>query len=249
MDKEDGLSVVNLETGFRDPDVSQKVQGPDSPLGVKKALSTGQPVSAIIDPPDGRIPFQAWAAAARTQTRNRYRTTPLSLRDSDPEVFCVVGVPLVTYFLEFQIVQTPGYIVMVWERNHDYRVISLDGRPHVPSRIKLTMGDARGHWEGNTLVVDTTNLNDWSWLDKHEATFHSDAMSLVERYTFVDANTLTFHVTIQDPKVFTRPWTMAMTLKRTHGPAEGYELMEYACAEGERGLPVFLKRIQEQRQR
>jgi hypothetical protein len=143
---------------------------------------------------------------------------------------------------------------MAWERTHSYRVIPLDRRPHVAPNVKLYMGDARGHWEGNTLVVDTTNLNDWSWLDR-DANFHSDELSMVERFTFVDAKTISYQVTIQDPKIYTRPWTMATTIRRTDGPdhyvdavppslkafREGYERLEEACVEGERSLVHMLR--------
>ena len=134
-------------------------------------------------------------------------------------------------------IQTPGYVVMVWEWTHAYRLIPLDGHPHIAPNVKLSMGDSRGHWEGNTLVVETTNLNDWDWLDA-AGSFHSDAMSVVERYTFADANTLSYQVTIQDPKVFTRPWTAAFPIRRTARPNE--EIWEHACVEGERGVVGIL---------
>ena len=100
------------------------------------------------------------------------------------------------------------------------------------------MGDARGRWEGNTLVVETTNLNDWDWFD-YTGTFHSDAIGLVERFTFVDANTIQYQFTVTDPKVFTRPWTVAVSLERIHRAAD-YEMMEHACVEGERGVAALL---------
>ena len=198
-------------------------------------------VSAVIDPPDGRIPYQPWAAAKRQQIQSHF-LGPLSLRGLRPSTLCLNSVPRLSYHMEFQVVQTRESVVMLWEWSHAYRVIPLNGRPHVEQNVKLSMGDARGHWEGNTLVVNTTNLNDWDWFDLNGATIHSDAMSLVERFTFVDADTIQYQFTVADPKVFTRSWTVAipLTLDRTHGSAEGYELMEHACVEGERGVENLL---------
>jgi len=156
-----------------------------------------------------------------------------------PELMCIAGVPFVANFSEFQIVQSPGFVIMAWERNRDVRIIPLTERPHLPDAIKLYMGDARGRWEGNTLIVETRNMNDWGWLDKHE-TFHSDAMTMVERFTFA-GDTMQYRATITDSKVFTRPWTMGNTFRRTRGATPDYEIMEYACAEGERAVARILK--------
>jgi hypothetical protein len=206
-------------------------------------------VSAVIDPADGRIPYQPWAAAKRQEIQSQF-LRPLSLRGLRPATLCLNSVPRLYYHMEFQVVQTRGSVVMIWEWSHAYRVISLDERPRVAPNVKLSMGDARGHWEGNTLVVNTANLNDWDWFDLNGATIHSDAISLVERFIFVDANTMNYQVTVTDPMVFTRPWTMAIPLKLDpdHAPAAGYELMEHACVEGERGVGVLLgKDSREQR--
>src|SRR5260370_41420913 len=98
------------------------------------------------------------------------------------------------------------------------------------------MGDSRGHWEGNTLVVDVTNFNDKTWLDM-SGTFHSDALHVAERFTIVDPNTLNYEATIEDPKVFTKPWTLTIVRKRAE---QGYELFEYACQEGNHALESML---------
>lgn len=194
--------------------------------GVTRDL-TEKPVSAIVDPPDGKIPYQEWAAARRAEIRKTlYVGGASSLRMMGPEYFCILGVPRLHYFPEAQIVQAPGHIVVSWERTGAYRVIPLGERLHAPSGVKLLMGDARGHWEGSTLVVDTRNMNDWSWLDA-QGNFHSDAMSMVERFTIADANTIHYQATIDDPKVYTRPWTMAFSLKRSRPPSDGYEFLEY----------------------
>jgi hypothetical protein len=234
-----GANAVNVETGLQTAASVAIQQGlTAAQLAARKA------VSAIVDPPNGRIPYQPWAEARRQQILTRYggdelTGKPQTVRDVSSELLCVLGVPRIVYFAEFQVVQVPGYVVMYWERTRSYRVIPLDGRPHVAANVKLAMGDARGRWEGNTLVVETTNLNDWSWFDS-KGTPHTDAMSLLERYTFVDANTLDYHVTVTDPKTFTRPWTMDWTLRKTHAQAKDYEVMENACAEGERALKTLL---------
>jgi len=230
--------VGSVETGLRNP-VSAKIQGQN--IGSPAVVATGKPVSNIIDPPDGKIPYQPWAEARRQEIASRYGPgTPLSARDLGPEIICTIGLPRIVYFVEFQVVQTPGQVVMSFERTHSYRVIPLneDGRPRLASNVKLHMGDARGHWEGNTLVVNTTNLKDWSWFDG-SGSIHTDAMSLVERFTAVDPNTLKYQVTVEDPKAFTRPWTMAFTFSRQHAQG-GYEVMEWACPEGERALENIL---------
>jgi hypothetical protein len=148
-----------------------------------------------------------------------------------------MGVPRLYYLPTFHIIQPPGAVLFVWEDYHAYRFIPLDGRPHVGPNVKLWMGDARGHWEGNTLVVDTTNLNAKSRLSV-VGDFFSDKAHLVERMTFVDANTLTYEVTIDDPAVFTRPWTMRVAHRR----APDEEVWEMGCHEGERDAPEFDQR-------
>jgi hypothetical protein len=104
--------------------------------------------------------------------------------------------------------------------------------------VKLSMGDARGHWEGNTLVVETTNINDWDWFDM-TGTFHSGDMTMVGRYTFNNTQSMTYEATITDPRVFTRPWTMRVPFRSvSHEP--GYEFYEEACVEGEKGAAALL---------
>ena len=117
--------------------------------------------------------------------------------------------------------------MILYEWAHAYRTIPLDGRPHLAGNIKLYNGDSRGHWEGNTLVVDVTNFNDKVFLDSH-GSFYSEALHVVERWTLVDANTLKYEATLEDPTVFTRPWTIAFTLDRNTQP--GYEFLEEARA-------------------
>jgi hypothetical protein len=129
-------------------------------------------------------------------------------------------------------VQVPEYVLFLFENSHAYRIIPMDSRPHLGEHIKLWMGDSRGHWEGNTLVVEVTNHNDMTWLDSH-GTFHSDALHVVERFTPVNADTMRYEATITDPTVFTRPWKIALPLNRNK---EARELWEEACHEGEQSV-------------
>src|SRR5439155_4752070 len=115
-------------------------------------------------------------------------------------------------------------------------VIPLDARPHIDPKIHQFMGDSRGHWEGDTLVVDVTNQVARTWFDI-AANFHSDRIHVAERFTAVNENTIDYEATIEDPKVYTQPWKIAYPIARNLTP--NYELMEHACWEGERDLPQY----------
>lgn len=199
----------------------------------------------VVDPPDGRIPFQPWAVEQRGEIMARQD----ELEYLDPRVKCLPSAlpraHLPVGYNTYQIEQIPGYVVMLYEWNHLYRYIPLDGRPHVNADIRLGMGDSRGHWEGNTLVVDVTNFTENTWVVGHGAppegapasalttghgVFHSDELHVVERFTLRDADTIHYEVTIEDPQVFTQPWTIAFdALMRA---PEDHMLFEYACHEG-----------------
>ena len=218
----------DLETGLPDQETNT-IQG-------RGPVDTSRAISRIVDPPDGKIPYQQWALDKRLRipTFRRgesSRGEPTSIRDIRPQTFCLIGLPRLNWYGDFQIVQSPGSVVMAWEWSHAFRVIPLDAnRPHLPASVKLSMGDARGRWEGNTLVVDTENINDWDWFDA-TGTFHSSAMSMVERFAFTDSRTMEYTVTITDPKVFTRPFTIKLPYERLNRPA-GFETYEEACVEG-----------------
>ena len=202
------------------------------------------PQSLIVDPPDGRIPYQPWARAKRTEVFD-HRDDLTKWEYVDPHTRCFLsGVPRVFYQGTVQILQPPGYVVILQEFNHGSRIIPLDGRPHVGDPIKLWMGDSRGHWEGNTLVVDVTSSNDKTRFDI-VGDFHSDAVHINERYTFVNPDTISYEATFEDPKVYTRPFKMALTFGRTVRGEEvqGYELLEEACHEGQRNAPNMLYRL------
>jgi len=184
----------------------------------------------IVDPAPGpKIPYQPWARAKQRELLDAL-FTPTKITDIEPEDRCApMGVPRMNYRFDFEIDQSPGMVTMLYSWNHAYRMIPLDGRPHVPASIKLFNGDSRGHWEGNTLVVDVTNFNDQTWFDAH-GTIHTDALHVVERWTVVDANTINYEATLDDPKAFTRPWTIAYPIRRIKDAK--YELYEEACLEG-----------------
>jgi hypothetical protein len=185
----------------------------------------------IVDPPDGKIPYQPWAAAKKRDLMEHHMF-------EDPQAHCYLsGVPRQMYTpFGFQILQPPGSVVLLYEAFHSYRIIPLDPRPHIPQAIRLFEGDSRGHWEEDTLVVDVTNQNDSTWFDM-AGNFHSDALHVVERYTPVDRNTIRYEATLDDSKVFTRPFKIAFDLGRN--TEADYQQMEYACVEGEKDLQHY----------
>ena len=234
--------AVNIETALQTAD-SLRVTG-----WTEERLKARKQYTSIVDPPSGKIPYQPWAEARRQQILSRYggdniTDTPKSEGDVSPELLCIIGSPRAMYFADFRLVQTKDHVVMTWERSGEFRLVPLQAqnRPPLPASVKLHMGDARGRWEGDTLVITTTNLNDWSWFDS-KGTPHSDAMTLVERIAPVDAKTMKYTVTVTDPKAMTRPFTMAWTLNKTHAIDDGYEQLETACVEGERSLETVLGR-------
>jgi len=168
----------------------------------------------------GTIPYKPEALAQR-QKNYESRAT------ADPLSKCYMpGVPRITYVpLPFEISQTPKYVVMAYEFAHARRIIYTDGSPHVEA-LEFWMGDSRGKWDGDTLVVDTNNFNDKTWFDK-AGNYHSDALHVVERFTPMSPNHINYEVTIEDSKVFTRPWKMSMIIyKRLE---KDLQLLDYDC--------------------
>jgi hypothetical protein len=139
-------------------------------------------------------------------------------------------VPRLSRFNYQQIAQSPGYVVILMEAIHDARVISLDGRPHLPQNIRTWNGDSRGHWEGQTLVVDTTNFSSQSYFMGSAENLH-----LVERLVRVGSDQIDYVVTLDDPTTWTRPWTALIHLRRTQE-----KIFEFACHEGNRPLENIL---------
>ena len=199
--------------------------------------------SLIVDPPDGRIPpltpeaakrLDAQAAAARDEQLGLVRAdSPQSRSLADR---CILGFnagPPMTpgaYNNLVRIAQAPGLVTLVVEMVHDARIIPVDGSPHLPARIRQYKGDSRGRWEGRTLVIDTTNFLRETSFRGSNANLH-----LVERLTRVDADTLLYEFTVEDPKTWTRPWTVAVPMRRVDAP-----MYEYACHEGNYALRNIL---------
>ena len=193
------------------------------------AWEVGPPL--IVDPPDGKIPYQPWAAKIGRKGVNFQQYI-------DPRTACTSGGLSRVMQYTYLILQHEDHIALLAEDHHAYRIIATNGQPHPGSDIKTFHGDAIGRWEGNTLVVDVTNLSGHNWLDD-AGNFYTDAAHLVERFTLIDADTIHYQITFEDPKAYTRPWTVAWPLVREKEP--GFQLIEEACWEGERDVPKFLK--------
>ena len=182
--------------------------GRERPAGPGKSL--------VVDPPDGKLPIQPWAAAQRKENEAKY---------IDQNVHCFLsGVPRHMYEgPAYQILQSPENIAILSEEAHAFRVITMDSRPHIPQNVRLWLGDARGRWEGNTLVIETTNHNGRVFLDRR-GTFYTDAAKVTERFTMLDRHTIAYGATVDDPLVYTRPFTIAFML--TRHTTQGFEIWE-----------------------
>jgi hypothetical protein len=183
--------------------------------------ATGVPAGASVVE-GGSIPYQTWALAKRKENFANRRT-------ADPEAHCdMPGVPRITYMpYPFQILQLGRYVVINYEYLNLTRYIYMDKTPRPGADvIDFYMGASDGHWDGNTLVVDTTNNNDRTWFDR-AGNFHSDKLHVVERFTRTSRDHLQYEATIEDPKVFTRPWKISMPLYRRL--EKDAELLEYEC--------------------
>jgi hypothetical protein len=187
--------------------------------------------SLIVDPPDGLIPYLPAAASQIKENVKRY---------VEPNAACFPsGAPRSIYTPGgFQIRQSPDYVVMLFDRAHNYRVVPTDGRPHLRSGLTLWQGDPRGRWDGNTLVIDVRNQNGKSWLDQ-QGRFNTIAVHVVERYTMVDEDTIHFQATLDDPNVYARPWTIAIPLKRDKRKAR-LEFVQDECFEGDETAQMLL---------
>jgi len=174
----------------------------------------------VVDPPAGKLPYQPWARAERNERELPHRGY------DDPTAHCfVAGVPRAMYTPSpLQIIQPEGYVVMLFERLN-WRQVPLDGRAHIPDDIRLWQGDSVGRWEADTLVIDTRNLNGKTWLNEVGDVLSHDA-KIVERFTPVNGNRITYEATVTDTIVYTRPWTIRMNLDR-----QDDELLEVACHE------------------
>jgi len=197
-----------------------------------KVIATKR-TSLVVDPPDGRIPPLTPEAKQRAEARAAIPPhPPAGPEDLNLATRCILGFnagpPMApgAYNNNVQLFQTPGYVALLNEMVNDTRIVPLDGRPHLPPNLRQWKGDSRGRWEGHTLVVDTRNFRD-------ETNFRgaSRNVHLVERFTRVDADTLLYQFTVDDPMTWTRPWSAAVPMRKTEGP-----VFEYACHEGNYGM-------------
>ena len=221
----------------RDVDITERIGFADGPHA---ALRNASRRSMVVDPPSGRVPVRPEAEATRDY--NLVNLTDSWLNHTPWERCITRGVPggifPPGYGAGYQIFQAPGYVVLYYEMIHEARIIPLGDRPHVSDTIRQWNGDPRGRWEGNTLVVETTNYNDKGTIGTNIATRairglpQSEALRLVERFTFSGPDTIDYEVTIEDSGSFTSPWKVAMPLNRD----VAYQMFEYACHEGNYGL-------------
>jgi len=230
---------VDTEAEQTEPGTIPDVHYDHTQFGLDRSLagySSSLRTSLIVDPPNGKLPplsaegqkRAAERAAARKQMGGPYdaaQNLPLGTR-------CIVmdrmGPPMLygNYNNNYQILQIPGSVMILAEMLHDVRVIPLDGRSQLPENVRQWTGSGRGHWEGDTLVVETANFN-----RKNPFRGSSENMRLTERFTRVDENTIRYQFTVDDPATWTRPWSAEMPMKTTIGP-----LFEHACHEGNYGL-------------
>jgi hypothetical protein len=239
---------------------AREFDAPGTPIGVGPPshwTERGKPTrqaSLIVDPENGRLPALTPEAEKRRREANGGRGLPGEWRGdaASPEDLniyyrCITrgllgSIIPVVYGNGNEIIQGPGYVLLRQEMIHESRVIPLDGSPHPSPSIRSYMGDSRGHWEGSTLVVETTNFTDKVAIGSNGAGYpgdpgyHSEALRVIEHFTRIDANTLQYEATIDDPKTWVRPWTISMPLVRD----PGYQLFEYACHEGNYAMSNIL---------
>jgi hypothetical protein len=206
--------------------------------------------SLIVEPRDGKIPPLTPEATARAAARaadNRARAATNSFEARSLAERCIswgnVGPPMVppSYNANLQILQTSDHVIIRHEMIHEDRIVPLDGRPHLAGGIRLLAGDSRGRWDGDTLVVDTTNFTgktNFRGAPRHtrQDIVASDTLHVVERFTLVDRNTIRYQFTVEDAAMWTEPWSGELPIRRFGGP-----LFEYACHEGNYGLPNILR--------
>ena len=195
--------------------------------------------SLIVDPSDGRLPTAtADGARLRAASAGRFGRPAASAQEMTLQDRCIhYGFPdlFAAYMSVYRIVQTPEYVAIQMEKIHDTRIIPLDGRPHVSSKLRHYLGDSRGHWEGDALVVETTNFHPNGNPMGGYTTLSDHNLRLVERFRRTAPDTLEYTFTVDNPTMWTKPWTAVINWKQSKG-----ELLEYACHEGNYSLPGML---------
>jgi hypothetical protein len=233
------------------PDIRPKDATADLSYGFNAAYwDIGQGVSVVksrrtsqvTDPPSGQVPPLTPAAQRRrAETTTAMRRLPGGPEDMSLAIRCIVGINvgppmrIHAYSDYIQIVQTSGWVVIHNETGNNYRMVPLDGRPHLPSTIRQWQGDSRGHWEGSTLVVDTTNMEKRADQNEGSVEGSDENLHLIEKFTLVEPGVLKYEYTVDDPTAFTRPWsvTLFMAKKTT-------QIYEYACHEGNDAVNLAL---------
>ena len=210
--------------------------------GPIRAKRVARRPSLVIDPPDGKVQVLPAAIEKRDHNLDHYQDSYLFLNPAERCVtYGVPGSQFPSINASVRILQSPGQVGFVYEMN-GARMVPVDGSPHLPQNIRLWNGDSRGRWEGNTLVIDVANYNDKGTVthnpDRLQGITQSEKLHVVERYTLVDANTIQYEATIEDPNVYARPWKVAFSLLRDDG---SYRVFEYVCHEGnERFMNIVL---------
>ena len=193
--------------------------------GAKPGVPAGR--GFVVDPPDGRIPYQPWALEKRRKNYENTRTSD-PYENADPLAKCYLpGIPRLTYLgWPFQIIQTARFVAFNYEWSHKKRLVPITSiaAPPAPDDQSNWNGIPRGRFDGNSLVVNLTNFNGYAWFDM-AGNFHSDALRVVERYTPIGPDTLQYEATMDDPKVFTRPWTIRMLIQRQ----TDIGILDYEC--------------------
>jgi len=201
--------------------------------------------SLVVDPPDGRVPVKPAEEQRRDEAFANYGDMPENMSPWDR---CITrGVPggmlPAGYNNAYQIMQFPNYVVILYEMIHDARIIPIDGRPAPSPNMQSWDGEPRGRWEGDTLVVDTTHFNNKGWISTSMAggrikgIRHTDRLHIVERFTRTAANTISYSATIEDPEIYTRPWTVSFPLMAD----AGYRIYEYACHEANYAMEGIMR--------
>jgi hypothetical protein len=211
-------------------------------------ITSDHRTSLIVDPPEGRIPAlvplspeREKARAARNAANARFNAgLPAQYMDMSLPVRCVIRTDSPPYLPtiynnDFQIVQSPGYVVIAPEMIHSARIIPLGDRPHIGKNLKQWLGDSRGHWEGNTLVVETTNFRTDDGVIFQNA--NPETFRIVERFSRVDAKTINYEFRVEDPTTWTKPWTAVIPWTKIDPDEQMYE---YACHEDNYDIVHFL---------
>jgi hypothetical protein len=225
------LAMIGAAAQTPAPGVARTADGKPNLNGFWQVLNTAawdlqdHEGQLLVPPGQGvvegnEIPYQPWAAAKQKENYTNRKT-------ADPDARCYLpGVPRATYMpYPLEIVQTPKQVVIAFEYVGARRIIYTDGSKHF-NPVDTYMGDSRGRWEGDTLVVDVNGFNDQTWFDR-AGNFHSDALHVIERYTPAGPDHITYEATIEDPKVFTRPWKISMPLYRRLD--KNLRLLDYRC--------------------